>query len=82
VAVAGAGTLTCTTPAHAPGLVDVVVTNPDSQQGTQANAYTFFADYEADGAPRATGGDGLVDVTDWVQLGRFAAALEIGRAHV
>jgi len=27
-------------------------------------------------APRATGGDGLVDVTDWVQLGRFVAALD------
>ena len=27
-----------TTPAHAPGFVDVVVTNPDDQRGTLANS--------------------------------------------
>ncbi len=30
-----------TTPAHAVGAVDVVVTNPDTQSGTLANGYTY-----------------------------------------
>ena len=34
-------TITCTTPAHAAGAVNVVVTNPDSQTGTGTNAYTY-----------------------------------------
>jgi hypothetical protein len=33
--------LTCTTPAHASGVVDVIVTNSDAQSGTAAGAYTF-----------------------------------------
>jgi hypothetical protein len=57
--------------------VAVAVTNPDGQQGTMAEAYTFFSDYEGDVAARANGGDGSVDVTDWVQIGRFAAGLDL-----
>lgn len=34
-------TLRCVTPAHALGPVTVVVTNPDTQTGSLANAYTF-----------------------------------------
>lgn len=34
-------TITCTTPAHAAGLVNVVVTNPDAQSGTGTNVFTF-----------------------------------------
>jgi hypothetical protein len=33
--------LTCTTPPHALGAVDVVVTNPDGWQGTGIGAYTY-----------------------------------------
>jgi phosphatidylinositol-3-phosphatase len=34
-------TLTATTPAHAAGTVNVVVTNPDAQSGTLTNGFTF-----------------------------------------
>jgi hypothetical protein len=36
-------TLTCVTPAHAPGAVNVVVTNPDAQTGTLSSGYTYLA---------------------------------------
>ncbi|MBI2550208.1 IPT/TIG domain-containing protein [Candidatus Woesearchaeota archaeon] len=35
--------LTAVTPAHAAGLVDVVVTNPDGQSGTLVNGFTYVA---------------------------------------
>lgn len=34
-------TITCDTPPHAAGLVDVVVTNPDGQQDTLSNGFTY-----------------------------------------
>ena len=36
-------TITATTPAHAAGLVNVVVTNTDGQSGTRTNGYTYIA---------------------------------------
>lgn len=33
--------ITCNTPAHAEGQVDVTVTNPGGQSGTKANGYTY-----------------------------------------
>ena len=41
VIVLGEGSLTCDTPAHASGSVDVVVTNSDGQSGTLVNGYMF-----------------------------------------
>lgn len=41
VAVSGPGALTCTTPAHAAGAVDVTVTNPDGETATLAAAFTY-----------------------------------------
>lgn len=41
VGVADTTTLTATTPAHAVGTVDVVVTNPDGQAATLGLSYTF-----------------------------------------
>jgi hypothetical protein len=35
--------ITAHTPAHAPGSVNVVVTNPDGQSGTLASGFTFVA---------------------------------------
>jgi hypothetical protein len=35
--------LTCTTPSHSSGATDVVVTNPDTQSGTGASAFTYVA---------------------------------------
>ena len=43
VTVASATSITATTPAHAAGTVDVVVTNPDSQTGTLAGGYLYVA---------------------------------------
>lgn len=39
--VTNATTMTCTTPSHAAGAVNIVVTNPDTQTGTGTNAYTY-----------------------------------------
>ncbi|MGA9752343.1 MAG: IPT/TIG domain-containing protein [Acidobacteriota bacterium] len=41
VTVVSAGSITATTPAHAAGTVDVVVTNPDQQSGTLPGGFTF-----------------------------------------
>jgi phosphatidylserine/phosphatidylglycerophosphate/cardiolipin synthase-like enzyme len=41
VVVSNATTITATTPAHAAGAVDVVVTNPDNQSGTLTGGYTY-----------------------------------------
>ncbi|NCC83602.1 MAG: hypothetical protein EOM03_05680, partial [Clostridia bacterium] len=43
VVVTNATTITATTPAHAAGMVDVVVTNPDEQSGTLSNSFTYVA---------------------------------------
>lgn len=43
VVVVSNTSITCTTPAHAAGAVNVVVTNPDTQTGTGTNAYTYVA---------------------------------------
>ena len=41
VTVSSATTITATTGAHAAGMVDIVVTNPDTQTGTKADAFTY-----------------------------------------
>lgn len=41
VDVVSATTITATTPAHASGVVSVVVTNPDNQSGTLAGAFNY-----------------------------------------
>jgi hypothetical protein len=43
VVFVGATSLTATTPAHAAGPVDVIVTNPDTQSGTGTNLFTYGA---------------------------------------
>ena len=43
VTVVSATNITATTPAHAEGAVDVVVTNPDSQTGDLTGGYTYVA---------------------------------------
>jgi alpha-tubulin suppressor-like RCC1 family protein len=55
VTVVSATTVTAVTPAHAAGVVNLVVTNPDTQTGTLALAFTYVAvpapDADADGLP-------------------------------
>src|SRR3954452_18420151 len=41
VTVVNANTITCTTPAHASGVVDVVITNGDGQPTTATNGFTY-----------------------------------------
>jgi phosphatidylserine/phosphatidylglycerophosphate/cardiolipin synthase-like enzyme len=43
VNVVGSASITATTPAHAAGAVNVVVTNPDNQSGTLSSGYTYNA---------------------------------------
>src|SRR5207244_13161604 len=43
VTVVSATTITATTPAHAAGAVNVVVTNPDRQSVTLVNGFTYLA---------------------------------------
>jgi len=43
VSVLSASSLTCLTPVHAAGAVDVVVTNPDQQVGTLPGGFTYVA---------------------------------------
>ena len=43
VVVTNSTTITATTPAHAAGAVNVVVTNPDTQTGTLTNGFTYNA---------------------------------------
>lgn len=47
--------LICTTPAHAAGAVDVVVTNPDTQAGTGTDAFTYSAPATSCGSPVSAG---------------------------
>jgi len=63
------------TPAHAAGSVTISVTTAYGT-GTSGTALYTYVHYEADVTPRATGGDGVVSVDDWVLIGRFAAKLD------
>jgi hypothetical protein len=52
--------ITCTTPAHFPEQVDVIVTNPDTKSGTLLRGFTFISQTAALGVPNLTGGQGLL----------------------
>jgi hypothetical protein len=58
VVFVNASQLTAKTPAHAPGVVSVTVTNPDATSGTLTNGYTFvLQQFDANG-------DNAVDPSD------------------
>ena len=67
VSVVNATTISATTPEHAAGAVDVVVTNPDTQPGTLAGGFTYVACTltidPTTASPGAGGGAGSVSVT-------------------
>src|SRR6185437_800060 len=50
VVVANATTITATTPAHAAGAFNVIVTNPDTQSATLTNGFAYLGP-----APTVTG---------------------------
>lgn len=58
VTLTSATSLTATTPAHAAGVVDVVVTNPDTHTGTLANGFTYTSDSSGGGGGNGGGGGG------------------------
>jgi hypothetical protein len=67
--------ITCDTPAHVAGAVDVEVIYPDGPSATLEEGYTYTG-WEGDCAPRDTLGDEDVLATDLVQMRRFAAGLD------
>jgi hypothetical protein len=52
--------LTCESPQSFPQTVDVVVRNPDTQQGVLLNGFTFISQQASLGFPSAQGGQGQV----------------------
>ncbi len=57
ISVSSSTELTATTPAHAPGLVNVTVTNPDGQRATLAGAYAYREPFDANGDGQTTVAD-------------------------
>ena len=61
------GYLTCTAPPHAAGLVDIVVTNPDTQSGTLPGAFNYDSTYTP--APLSvTPNQGPGYLSNWVTI--------------
>lgn len=81
VIVASESSITCVTPAHAAGFVDVVVTNPDTQTGTLAGGFRFLEEATYDPGEDVSGEtigyvwDELVDA-----VGGRHGHTDIGRA--
>jgi hypothetical protein len=57
VAFTNATTIKATTPKHDPGMVEVVITNPDGQEGSPKESFTYLPD----GAAGSTGAPGVSD---------------------
>lgn len=72
--------ITCDTPAHAPGVVDVVVTNPDTGADTLVGGFTYLPSgptiYYVDGVGGNDGNTGLSWGQAWKTLGQ--ANLNVG----
>jgi stage V sporulation protein SpoVS len=60
VTILSSSQITCTTPAHFPETVDVVVTNPDDQSGTLLQGFTYESDVAAVGLPDVEGGQNSI----------------------
>ena len=67
VVVVNSTSITASTPAHAAGAVNVVVTNPDSQSGTLAGGYTYTS--------ASGGGIGFVQVKSATQASASSVAI-------
>jgi hypothetical protein len=66
-------TITATTPAHAAGTVNVVVTNPDTQSGTLTNGFTFNAPPGGETVLLADDfNDGSINGTKWIANNLFS----------
>src|SRR5688500_13488928 len=70
-------TLTATTPAHAAGTVNVVITNPDAQSGTLTNGFTFTAPAGGETILVADDfNDGSIDGSKWIANNLFSGFTE------
>jgi len=58
VVVASNTSITATTPAHAAGTVNVVVTNPDGQSGTLTSGFTYTSNQQPGPPPATNSGSG------------------------
>ncbi len=65
VAFTNATTIKANTPAHEPGTVEVVVTNPDGQEGSPKESFTYLAQAATvvPGATGVSGGEGAAGAT-------------------
>jgi hypothetical protein len=73
VSVSNSTTITATTPAHAAGAVNVVVTNPDAQSGTLTNGFTYTAPPGGETVLVADDfNNGVLDGSKWVANNLFS----------
>jgi len=78
ITVLSSSSIIATTPAHSAGTVNVVVTNPDGQSGTFANAYTYSS-----APPPQTGlltddfNDNLLDTAKWNPNSLFSGYIDL-----
>ena len=73
VSFVNSNTLTATTPAHAAGTVNVVVTNPDAQRGTLTNGFTFDAPPGGETVLLADDfNNGVIDGSKWIANNLFS----------
>jgi uncharacterized protein YmfQ (DUF2313 family) len=77
VVFVSATSITCVTPAHAAGAVNVVVRNPDLQTGTAINAFTYSA-----GLPSSSAGSRLLDLLPPGRLWELEAGSTLHRLMV
>ena len=73
VVVSNSTTITATTPSHAAGPVDVVVTNPNSESAGKLNAFTYNAPAGGETVLLADDfNDGSLDTSKWVAASLFS----------
>jgi|GEM_PF-379292 len=73
VSVPNSTTITATTPAHAAGTVNVVVTNPDAQNGTLTNGFTYTSPPGGETVLVADDfNNGVIDGSKWVTNNLFS----------
>ena len=72
----GTGTLQWTPTVAQAGAYAVVFTANDGQASTSTTLAITVVTLEADVAPRDQNGNGILSVSDWVQVGRYVAALD------
>jgi Glycosyl hydrolases family 16/IPT/TIG domain len=84
VTVVSATSITATTPAHAAGAVNVVVTNTDAQSGTLTNGYTYTSSSGGGGIAFMQSGSGpnTLQATDTTLSVSYPVAQTVGDLNV